>query len=448
MTHALLAQLRQDDTSLLVYLDQLERYWAEMEPRIRAFVPLAEGENVVYWAQDVAARFDRLRQEAKALLAAYPDPDTRPCLFGLPLGVKDIFHVDGWPTQAGSQLPPERLSGAESAVVTALRRAGALVMGKTVTTEFAYFAPGPTRNPHNLAHTPGGSSSGSAAAVAAQLCAVALGTQTIGSVNRPAAFCGVVGFKPTHGRVSTAGVIPVSQTWDHVGFFTRHPADLELIMPVVCADWAGGEIEIEKQESVETPRPVLGLPVGPYLDHADEIGRAHLEKLIATLVEQGYLVKRVPVMPDFADLHQKHLLVMAGEMARVHAEWFAEYRELYRPETAALIEQGQRYSDEQISQAAHSQTELAERLQRQMVEAGIDFWLAPSAPGIAPHGLDSTGNPIMNLPWTHAGMPTLTLPTGTDPATGLPLGTQFVARRGGDEALLAWATPELGVNLH
>ena len=422
----LLQTLRQDDTALLAYLDKLETRFATVEPHVRAFVPLdpAEGE-----------RFDRLRVVAAALLAQYPDPETRPCLFGLPIGVKDIFHTDGWPTRAGSQLPPEVLAGPEAAVVTALRQAGALVVGKTVTTEFAYFSPGPTRNPHNLAYTPGGSSSGSAAAVAARLCPVALGTQTIGSVNRPAAFCGVVGFKPTHGRVSTAGVIPVSQTWDHVGFFARHPGEIELIMSVVCADWGTASAP----NTAVLSRPVFGIPTGPYLDHADEAGRTHLDTIIAELVTQGHTVKRLPIMPDFATLHEKHLVVMAGEMAQVHAEWFAQYGALYQADTAVLIEQGQIYSPTYIQQATQSQYELAERLQRQMDEAGIDFWLTPSAPGVAPHGLRSTGNPIMNLPWTHAGMPALTLPTGTDPVTGLPLGTQFVARRGADETLLAWA---------
>jgi Asp-tRNA(Asn)/Glu-tRNA(Gln) amidotransferase A subunit family amidase len=173
----LLSDLKQDDRALWAYLDKLETRLATVEPHVHAFVP-------------EVGRFERLRREAQALLVRYPDPTERPPLFGLLLGVKDIFHVDGLPTQAGSQLPLDVLAGEESAVVTAMRQAGALVLGKTVTAEFAYFAPGPTRNPHNLAHTPGGSSSGSAAAVAANLCPVALGTQTIGSVNRPAAFCG------------------------------------------------------------------------------------------------------------------------------------------------------------------------------------------------------------------------------------------------------------------
>ena len=169
-----------------------------------------------------AGRFDRLRREASDLLRRYPDPMARPPLFGALVGVKDIFHVDGFVTRAGSELPPELFAGPEASCVTALRAAGALILGKTVTTQFAYFAPGPTRHPLSTTlgetRTPGGSSSGSAAAVAAGFAPLALGTQTIGSIIRPAAFCGVVGFKPSFGRVATDGVIPLSPSADTVGW--------------------------------------------------------------------------------------------------------------------------------------------------------------------------------------------------------------------------------------
>jgi len=153
------------------------------------------------------------------------------------VGIKDIFHVDGFVTRAGTRVPPERFAGPEAASVALLREAGALIAGKTVTTEFAYFEPGPTRNPHNPAHTPGGSSSGSAAAVAAGLCQLALGTQTIGSVIRPAAFCGVVGFKPSFGRIPTSGLVYFSRTIDHVGLFTQDLDGMELAASVLCRDW-------------------------------------------------------------------------------------------------------------------------------------------------------------------------------------------------------------------
>jgi Asp-tRNA(Asn)/Glu-tRNA(Gln) amidotransferase A subunit family amidase len=419
MLRELLSHLRQNDQNLLAYLAQVQAIWQEREPELHAFVPYPAGEN---------ARFARWQTEARALLAKYPNPAARPPLFGLPIGVKDIFYVAGWQTTAGSQLPPARLAGEEAAVVTRLRQAGALILGKTVTAEFAYFAPGATRNPHNLAHTPGGSSSGSAAGVAGGLCPVALGTQTIGSVNRPAAYCGVVGFKPSHGRVPTSGVIPVSPTWDDVGFFAHQPADIALLMGVIDATWRTVPI---------SHKPLcFGLPLGPYLEQAEAVARAHLYLVAERLRKAGHKIIELPILPDMAEIQQKHLLVMAGEMARVHADWFGEFGELYAERTAVLIRQGQQYTLAQIHQAAQSQQTLAAELTRIMAQKGIDFWLTPSATGPAPRGLDSTGNPMMSLPWTHAGFPMLTLPTGHSAETGLPLGTQIVARWGEDERLV------------
>ena len=181
-------------------LDRVERY----EGRIRSLLP-------------EPGRKERVLAEAAALEAAWPDPASRPPLYGALLGVKDIFAADGFDTRAGSRLPPESFAMPQGPVVSALRAAGAIVLGKTVTTEFAYFAPGPTANPWDLSRTPGGSSSGSAAAVAAGFCSIAVGTQTIGSISRPAAYCGVTGWKPSYDRTSRDGVVPFSPSLDHVG---------------------------------------------------------------------------------------------------------------------------------------------------------------------------------------------------------------------------------------
>ncbi len=186
--------MRNNEIDLIEYINKLESSFHKIEDLVLAFVP-EEG------------RFVRLHREARELVEKYPHPEDRPDLFGLLVGVKDIFHVDGFPTRGGSNVPAKILQGNEARCVTQLKEAGALVMGKTVTTEFAYFAPGATRNPHNLKHTPGGSSSGSAAAVAANLVPMAFGTQTIGSITRPASYCGVIGFKPSYERISRAGVI-------------------------------------------------------------------------------------------------------------------------------------------------------------------------------------------------------------------------------------------------
>src|SRR5438067_10834636 len=215
------AALRSGQLDLMALINEVCDRIEAQEPLIHALVP-------------EAGRRARLLNEATALQKRFPDPESRPPLYGVLLGVKDIFYVDGFPTRAGSQLPAEIFSEPEASCVTKLREAGVLLLGKTVTTEFAYFEPGPTRNPHNLEHTPGGSSSGSAAAVAAGFCPLALGTQTIGSVIRPAAFCGIVGFKPTYGRIPTAGLVPCAPSLDTIGFFTQDVAGIALVAPVLC----------------------------------------------------------------------------------------------------------------------------------------------------------------------------------------------------------------------
>lgn len=396
--------------------ERLEALFAEREPQVRAFLP-EEG------------RFARLRREFAALEARWPDPEKRPPLFGVPVGVKDIFHVDGFETRAGSRLPPEALRGPEAPSVTALKEAGALILGKTVSTEFAYFAPGPTTNPRNPEHTPGGSSSGSAAAVAAGLCPLALGTQTIGSVLRPAAFCGVVGFKPTQGRISTDGVIPLAPSYDHVGFFTRNAYDARI---------AGSLLLDEPPWSLATRRPQLGVPEGSYLSRVSAEGMAHFESVCERLAAAGYTVKTVPSFEDFDEIVERHFRVFAAEAARVHERWFDRFGDLYDPRTAELIRKGRAITDAELAEDRASGDRLARALTGLMDRYRFDLWISPPALGPAPRGLDSTGDPVMNLPWTHTGLPALCLPAGKN-AEGLPLGLQIAGGVGEDEDILNWA---------
>ena len=411
------SELRSGGWPLLDYLAKLEKRFNEREPDVLAFVP-----------ED--GRFPRLQHQAQDLLTKYPNPADRPALFGVPLGVKDIFQVDGFTTQAGSQLPTDLLQGSEAPSVTALRRAGALILGKTVTTEFAYFGPGPTRNPHNPAHTPGGSSSGSAAAVGAGIAPLTFGTQTIGSVNRPAAFCGAVGYKPTYDRIDKSGVLPLSVSLDHVGCFTNDVAGMELVAGFLCQHW---------QLVVTEKKPVLGIPEGLYMQRASEEGRTHFRQLCRRLHDAGFVVKSVEAMPDFAKIYERHNLIVAAEAARFHEAWFAEYAEKYHPKTAELIQRGLKVTDNQLKKAIAGRAALRETLMQLMDKYGLDLWLSPPAPGAAPAGLDSTGDPVMNLPWTHGGLPTLTLPAGKNKA-GLPLGLQLTGRWFGDEAMLSFAS--------
>lgn len=398
-------------------LAEVEARVAQLEPAVQALVP-------------EAGRFARLRREADALVARHSDPDRPPPLFGLLVGVKDIFHVDGWPTRAGSRLPPDVLAGPEADVVSRLKRAGALVLGKTVTTEFAHFAPGPTRNPRNLAHTPGGSSSGSAAAVAAGYCEAALGTQTIGSVIRPASFCGVVGLKPTFARVPTDGVVPLAPSFDQVGWLAADVDTARRLARGLCADWA--------EALPPASAPVLGVPEGPYLNRASGDTLGWFEQVCRALGLAGYILRPVPVMADFEEVLGRHYTVVAAEAARVHHQWFAEHGHLYSAHMSDLVRRGQRVSDGELETARAECLAFRVSMRQVMAESGIDLWVCPSAVGPAPQGLDSTGDPVMNLPWTQAGLPVISLPAGVRP-NGLPMGLQLVGAWYGDEVLLGFA---------
>ena len=409
--------LRSGDLALSDYIDSTLLHLEQAEPKIHSLLP-----------ED--GRPARLRRESSEIARGHPPASTVPPLFGVVVGIKDIFRVDGFETRGGSRLPPEALAGKEAESVRRLRQAGALVLGKTVTTEFAYFAPGPTRNPRNLEHTPGGSSSGSAAAVAAGLCPLSLGTQTIGSILRPAAFCGVVGFKPTYGRIPADGVIPLAPSLDHVGLFTHDASGAEYAAAILCDRW---------KASGPQPPPVLGIPDGPYLARAGEVSHLHFERALATLAHSSYAVRTVKTMQDFDDVVRRHQIILAAEAAHVHAEWFSRFEGLYHERTAELLREGRQIDTSALAAALDGQAILRRELHTAMEDAAIDLWIAPSTVGPAPLGLESTGDPIMSLPWTQAGLPAINLPIGEDPE-GLPLGVQLVSRWYDDERLLAWAT--------
>ena len=411
------ATLRSGQQDLIDFLDQVLNRLDEIDAQVQAFVP-------------ESGRRERVLREAEALQRQYPDPANRPLLYGVPVAVKDIFRVDGLPTRAGSTLPPEVLAAPEASCVSILNQHGALVLGKTVTTEFAYFEPGPTRNPHNLAHTPGGSSSGSAAGVAAGLFPLALGTQTVGSVIRPAAFCGIVGFKPSYGRIDPSGVIFFSQSFDHVGLLTQDVAGMQLAASLLCEDW--------QVVDDDGDRPVLGVPDGPWLELASGEALSAFEGQVERLQAAGYRVVRARVLEDIAEIEHRHTRLMAYEAAQVHREWFAEFESRYRPRTAQLLREGQQVDRLDAQAAIAGIAVVRQALQATMAEANIDLWISPAAPGPAPEGIDSTGDPAMNRPWTHAGLPTVTVPAGAA-ENGMPLGLQCSGAFGTDEQVLAWA---------
>jgi Asp-tRNA(Asn)/Glu-tRNA(Gln) amidotransferase A subunit family amidase len=371
-------------------------------------------------------RHERVTAAAAEVAKRHDGADKRPPLYGVPVGIKDIVHADGFETRAGSAFPPEVLAGPQASVVTALQEAGAVVLGKTVTTEFAGQAPGSTRNPRNLDHTPGGSSSGSAAAVAAGMTPLAVGTQTGGSVIRPAAFCGIVGFKPTIDQIPTNGVVTRSASLDTVGLFTRSVAGMKQASPAVCADW-------EPVKSADPP--VLGVPKGAYLDQAEERALAAFEEQADALAAAGYEVRRVEAFPDFETTATRYWDLTAAEMTLAHAEWVDEYEPFYRTPTAERLERGQEVSTGELAAGREYQDRLRAGLHDRMNAAGVDVWVCPAAPGPAPEGLTDTGDPKMNYPWTYAGLPAVTVPA--DEVDGLPVGLQCVGRFGADEELLA-----------
>jgi Asp-tRNA(Asn)/Glu-tRNA(Gln) amidotransferase A subunit family amidase len=343
--------------------------------------------------------------------------------------VKDIFNVDGFETRAGTRLPATEFEGPEAVCVSRLKQAGALILGKTVTAEFAYIAAGVTRNPHHEEHTPGGSSSGSAAAVGARMCALSLGTQTVGSINRPAAYCGVVGFKPGYERVSRAGVLPVSASLDHVGFFTDDVKSAELAASVMIPDW---------KPTTTEHKPVLAVPDGPYMERVSPEGLINFKLTCEKLRADGYQLQNLKVMPDFDEICIRHMTIMAAEAAQVHSDWFSRYESLYRQQTVGLIRQGMGVSEESLNSALPGRQKLRRELTASMNDAGVDLWIAPAATGTAPRGLDSTGDSIMNLPWTHCGLPSLGLPSGRN-ENGLPFGLQLIGKWHQDENLMSWA---------
>ena len=414
---ALSEMLRSGERDLDAFIHSVCDRVDEMETVLQALLPEPN-------------RRERLLADARALRERYPDPASRPALFGVPVGVKDLFHVDGFETRAGSGLPPDLFAGPEAPVVTRLKEHGALILGKTVAAELAFSEPGPTRNPHNPDHTPGGSSSGSAAAVAADYCPLALGTQTIGSIARPASYCGIVGFKPSYGRIPTNGCVPFSHSVDHVGFFVPDIASVDLVAGVLCDTWSDA---LPPHASASTW--VIGVPSGDYLDQAEPEMRAMFDKAVESLAKAGHEIRFENLFPEWAELVESHYDLIAAEMAVFHRPWFEAHRNRYRKGSRDLIERGLGVSPAALENARDGRQRVRDRVVQCMNEKGIDGWLTPSATGPAPEGLESTGNPRMNLPWTYTGLPTVSVPAGRS-EKGLPMGFQWVGRFGEDEQLV------------
>jgi Asp-tRNA(Asn)/Glu-tRNA(Gln) amidotransferase A subunit family amidase len=358
-------------------------------------------------------------------------------LHGVPVGIKDIIDTADMPTENGSVLHAGRTPSRDAHVVTRLRGAGAVIMGKTVTTEFATRAPGKTRNPHDPAHTPGGSSSGSAAAVAAGMVPLALGSQTGGSTIRPASYCGVYGLKPTHGLISRGGMLQLSRSLDHVGLFARNIDDLALLLEVLVGhderdpDTQPRARARYREIAAEEPPipPMLGFVKTPRWGEMDADAREAFGELAAHL---GDRLEEVELLaPDAPEWHRT---IMDAEMAVNLAREWERGRDRLSASLRARIEHGHAVRAYDYLRARADVPGLIAGF-TELFEQRYDALLTPATFGTAPAGLESTGDPAFCSLWTLVGMPALSLPL-MQGANGLPLGVQLVGPRDGDARLL------------
>lgn len=362
-------------------------------------------------------------------------------LHGVPVGVKDIFDTEDMPTEDGTVLHAGRRPLEDSAVVAQLREAGAVVLGKTVTTEFAVYTPGKTKNPHNPEHTPGGSSSGSAAAVAARMVPLAVGTQTNGSVIRPAAFCGVVGYKPSHGLISRYGVLRQSPPLDTVGVFARTVEDAALLAEAVMAfdprDPAmrpRGRPDLLATAMAEPPvEPDLAFVRSPVWDMADDDTRQAFEELAGHL---GDRITEVDLPGPFSQAHEWHRAVMEADLAKNFRGDENKGRDRISPRLLEMMDRGKTVTavayNDAIEHIAWLNGLLDEMFKR------FDAFVTPATPGTAPKGLESTGSPAFCTIWSYCGVPAVSLPL-LEGSNGLPMGVQVVGPKGDDARLLRTA---------
>ena len=380
---------------------------AEREPQVRAFATIDP---------------DQARKQAAN---ARPGP-----LQGIPIGVKDVLDTADLPSEYGSPIWKGWHPKADSASVAWARKAGAVVMGKTVTTEFATRKPGPTANPAGLGHTPGGSSSGSAAGVADGFFPIAYGTQTAGSIIRPAAYCGIVGYKPTYNTIERFGMKVMSASLDTVGVMARSVADCALFAAAVSTrDLGDPDVKPDRA-------PRIGICMGPTAAAALPETESLRVRVTNALNRAGARVTDRELPDDFNNLIDAHPIVMNHESARALGWELENARDQISEGLLERLTFGLSRTAEQIANAYA----VFERTQRAFPDAmdGLDVLITPSAPGEAPNGLEWTGDPAFNSIWTSLHVPCVTVPAGLGP-NGMPLGIQIVGRRGDDKAVLAWA---------
>ncbi len=442
----------------------------ELEPLVHAWV--------IVDREGARAQARRLDEELAAGVWRGP-------LHGIPIGIKDLVDVAGFATTAGSPLLANNIAARDATIVARLREAGAVIVGKTVTTQFASFDPPVTRNPWDFARTPGGSSSGSAAAVACGMCLGAIGSQTGGSITRPASYCGGAGCKPTYGLLSADGVMPLAPSMDHPGPIARTVGDLAILLAAIAGSnaspslpgvaatqplalsagkegWgeegrtgdgtreqsltpalspqAGRGRSVVPDDSTASARatcqpPRLGLLRGLFWDRAEEVTCRMIEDVAARFQHAGAEVREAPLPESFGDVLRSHRVIMAVEAAVTHHERFVRNRESFLPKIRGLIEEGLAAAATDYARARQHQQSLS----REVLSCfdGVDALLTPATTGPAPD-TSTTGDPIFNSPWSFTGLPTVSFPTPTG-QDALPLAIQLVGRPLGEAELFRWA---------
>jgi len=348
-------------------------------------------------------------------------------LHGVPLGIKDIIDTRDMPTGNGSRVYPDRQPISDASCVALSREAGAVILGKTVTTEFAYYFPGKTKNPNNLKHTTGGSSMGSAAGTADHMFPLGFGSQTAASVTRPAAYCGTIGYKATTGDFDLQGVCGLAASYDTLGFLCRELEDISLMRAALIGDTP----VVARADSASLR---VGFVRTPLWDQADDATRRALESAAEKLAGEGAEVTEPELPAEFDELADTHKLVMSFDAARARAYEYTCHPDKLSPQFTDLMEVGRAVSYEDY-RAAQARS-VACRHQIADLMAGFDILLAPSAPGEAPEGLSATGDPMFSRMWTLLYVPSVTLPVAKGDS-GLPIGVQIIGKHHEDGALIS-----------
>ncbi len=424
--------IREREVSAEELMSALLAVCSELERHLNVWVTLDED-----------AALDAARLRDRELASEGP----RGPLHGVPVAVKDIYYTQGVLTTACSKILADFVPDFDATAVAKLRQAGAVIMGKTVTTEFACGDPPPTRNPWNHAHTPGGSSSGSAVGVIAKMFPASLGSQTGGSVLRPAAYNGVVGLKPTFGRISRYGVVPVSASLDTMGHYARSVEDTAMLLDAMSGYDSNDPGSVDAQvprfhaaSLVPQSAPRIGLLRTHFWEKATQETQDHADAMARLFAEAGAVVEDIELPSDlFDEMLWAHRILMSTEGADFHREWFVDRADDYSPKVRVMIEDGLQVSAVDYLKAKDVQAAFT----RDVTEAmrSFDVVMTPSTPSGAPRDLSTTGDPMFQSPFTFGGFPTITLPSGFD-SNAMPLGVQLGARHWEETKLLsvaAWA---------